>query len=116
VCITKLGTDVCPAPYTKQETAGSAATDNRTCNACTCDAKACVGTVELFEAADCGAGGKATGAIGPTCAATLAKNFTAIRYKTTLTQNGCAIAAGGFDPAMGGSIAWTDQRIVCCKP
>jgi hypothetical protein len=121
VCITKLGQDACPAPYTARKTAGTDAVDTRACNACSCEPKGCSGTVELFEEADCttdAANEDSTGPIGTACAATADRNFTATRYKTTLAApvNGCGFTAGGFNNAMQGNIAWTEQRTVCCKP
>jgi len=120
VCVSKLGANACPAPYTKQWTAGSDAVDTRSCNTCMCETKACAGTVSLFSANDCSTGmGKDT--IGPlttTCAAQTDKNWTAMYYKTTLNTptSGCEIQPGGFVNTMQGQITWTDQRTVCCKP
>lgn len=119
VCITKLGTDTCPTPYTDRKTAGTDAVDTRSCNACTCEPKGCTGSIELFSEADCTVGGnkRSTGAIDSSCDA-ITGNFTATRYKSTLAAplNGCGFAAGGFNNAMAGNITWTEQRTVCCKP
>lgn len=118
LCITKPGMDACPAPYTSRRTAGTEAVDTRACNACTCEPKGCSGSIELFSEVDCTVGGnkRSTGAIDSTCGA-VNGNFTAIRYKSTLSapQNGCGVQ-GTFTNAMTGNIAWTEQRTVCCKP
>jgi hypothetical protein len=124
VCIAKLasdaGADTCPASFSKMKTAGTDAVDTRGCNTCTCETKPCNGTIELFQANDCTVGGmgkSTTGTLDTSCDAPTNKNFTATHYKSTLAAptNGCAIASGGFNNALTGSIAWTDQRTVCCK-
>jgi hypothetical protein len=117
VCVAKPGANACPLVYTQQRTAGSdATTDSRGCGTCTCGTTACTGTVELFEEADCATGGAkdSTGALTATCGGTANKNFTAIRYKTANTNNGCNVAA--FDNAMTGSIVWAAQATICCRP
>lgn len=117
LCVSKPGQNACPLVYTQQRSAGSdLSTDNRSCNTCTCGTTNCTGTVTLFEAADCstGMGNDSTGTLTTTCDATAAKNFTATRYKTAGTTNGCAIAT--FNNAMTGAITWDQQRTVCCKP
>jgi hypothetical protein len=120
MCVSKAGATACPAvTYTQQRTAGTdASNDARGCSACTCETKPCAGTITLFGEADCTTGGakKTSGPIGTTCAATIDKNYTATHYTTAGITNGCGIAAGGFNTAMTGSIAWDQQRTVCCKP
>lgn len=117
LCVTKPGQNACPLVFTQQRTAGSdATTDNRNCNACTCGTADCTGTIELFEAANCATGGgnDTTGPLGTACVGTASKNFTATRYKTANTNNGCTVTA--FNSAMTGSIAWAQQSTICCKP
>lgn len=120
LCVSKTGATACPAgAYTQQRTAGTdLSNDGRGCGACTCETKPCAGTITLFGEADCTTGGakKTSGPIGTTCAATEDKNYAATHYKTDGITNGCAIAAGGFNAAMTGSIAWDQERTVCCKP
>lgn len=117
-CITKPGKNVCPAGFAKRSTAGTAATDDRSCPGCTCNGPTpCTGgTVSVYGNSACKTNGIFDGAesIGTVCAAGAPdSNFTATHFKTTPPVGGCGVPATPAAPA--GTLSFTDERTVCCR-
>lgn len=117
-CITKPGKDVCPSGFTKRSTAGTAATDNRSCSGCTCNAPVpCTGgTVSVYGNDGCKTNGNFDGAenIGAACATSQPDTgFTATHYKTTPPTGGCGTPATPATAA--GGLSFTGERTVCCR-
>jgi len=117
-CITKAGKNVCPSGFSKRSSAGSSATDARTCTGCTCASPtACAGgSVSLYGNTMCKTAGGNDGAegIGSSCAA-LAPDmaFTATHYMATPPTGGCGVPTA---PATaGGTLTFANDRTVCCQ-
>ena len=118
VCVTQLGSSICPGVYTQRHTAGTDTTaDNRDCNTCNCQTTSCGASIQLYDATDCTLGGnkKTSGALVAACSAFPDKNFTATHFKVNNATNGCAVA-GVFSNGIVGNIVWDQERTICCKP
>jgi hypothetical protein len=115
MCVSKAGNQACPAGFTKQRHAGSAATDSRMCSACTCNNAPCASDVVLWSNGACNAKmAHLTTANNTSCSAPLAgsdMNFTAKYYKST-TTGGCSV---GTAPTPQGMLTFTDERTICCN-
>lgn len=118
-CVTTAGKLECPANFPKRSTAGTDATDTRSCTGCTCGAPApCTGgSVSLFETSMCKANGgfQHSDGIGTSCdQLNPDSNFNATFFKSTPpTGGGCAPPSTPGTPT--GTAAFTNERTVCCR-
>jgi hypothetical protein len=119
-CITKDGKSACPETFPKRSTAGTDATDSRSCSGCACAAPTpCTGgSVSLFDSSMCKTnGGAFQNAVGITSSCnTLApsSNFTATFFKSTPpTGGGCGALTN--QGTMTGGVSFVDERTVCCR-
>lgn len=117
-CITTSGKSACPPEFPKRSTAGTDATDSRTCGGCACGApNPCSGgSVSLYDNVMCKSNGVfgAADNIGATCAAlSPSSGFTATHFKSTPPSGGCG--APTSQGVVTGGVAFTNERTVCCK-
>jgi hypothetical protein len=118
-CITMDGKAACPATFPKRSTAGTDATDGRSCTGCGCAAPApCTGgSVSLFDSAMCKTNGNFMHAdnIGTACNPLApGSNFTATFFKSTPpTGGGCGVPTGQGNVT--GGVTFTNERTVCCR-
>ena len=118
-CITKSGKSACPDGFPKRSTAGTDATDSRSCNGCACAAPTpCTGgSVSLYESSMCKTFGSFQHAdnIGTSCS-TLSPDtsFTAAFFKSTPPTGGGCSALTDQGTVTGG-VSFMDERTVCCR-
>jgi hypothetical protein len=118
-CVTKPGKNACPFGFSKRVTAGTGATDTRSCNGCQCGVPSpCTGgSVSLFDNSQCKTNGNFQGAvgIGSSCNQLNPDNgFTATHFTSTPpTGGGCGTPTAQAMPT--GTVAFADERTVCCR-
>jgi hypothetical protein len=118
-CITKNGRSACPVDFPQRSTAGTDATDSRSCSGCACAAPTpCTGgDVSLYESSTCKAVGGFQNATGITTSCNNLNpdsNFTATSFKSTPpTGGGCgALTNPG---TVTGGVSFINERTVCCR-
>jgi hypothetical protein len=117
-CIAMNGKSACPASFPNRSTAGTDATDTRSCTGCACAPPSpCTGgSVSLFTTANCKTTGAAqlhTDAITSSCnALTPDQGFTAAFFKSTPPSGGCG--APTAQGAVSGGLTFANERTICC--
>ena len=118
-CIAMNGKSACPASFPKRSTAGTGATDTRSCTGCACAPPSpCTGgSVSLFTSAMCKTNGSSlhADAITSSCnGLTPDQGFTAAFVRSTPpTGGGCgAPTAPG---TVTGGVTFADERTICCR-
>lgn len=119
-CITKTGKDVCPNGFTKRNTAGTAATDSRVCNGCSCNGPApCTGGgVDLYDNDSCNTNGSMRSGvegITSTCGAQPDEAFTVKYFKARAPGGGGCVPASASGTPSGSASFTAGERTVCCK-
>lgn len=119
-CVAKSGKDECPATFTKRSTAGTAGTDSRTCNGCTCNGPApCSGGgVDLYDNSACSTNGAMrNGSVGitTTCGAQPDDAFTVKHFNARAPGGGGCVPATASGTPSGVATFTAGERTVCCK-
>jgi hypothetical protein len=118
-CVTMAGKSACPAAFPHRSTAGTDATDSRTCSGCACGSPtACTGgSVSLYDSSMCKTNGGfqhadnitgTCGQVGPD------SSFTAMFFKSTPPSGG-GCGAPTSAGTVTGAVLFTNERTVCCK-